>query len=107
MDTAAFEASLKSTGYEIATSKGTANKVTQPHAHDYDVRALVLAGELTVTTDGTPRTYRAGDVFEMAAGCVHSEQYGPDGSESLVGRRPTARSKALMSSPSTSTSARC
>jgi redox-sensitive bicupin YhaK (pirin superfamily) len=40
-----------------------------------------------LTTDGASRTYRAGDVFEMTAGCVHSEQYGPEGSESLVGRR--------------------
>jgi len=88
MDTAAFEASLKSAGYEVGASKGPANKITTPHAHDFDVRALVLSGELTLTTDGVARTYRAGDVFEMAAGCIHSEQYGPDGSESLVGRRP-------------------
>ena len=88
MDTAAFEASLKNAGYEIGTSKGTPRKVTQPHSHDFDVRALVLSGELTLTTDGTSRTYRGGDIFEMPAGCVHSEQYGPDGSESLVGRRP-------------------
>jgi quercetin dioxygenase-like cupin family protein len=88
MDTAVFEASLKSAGYgAISTSKGPANKLTTPHAHDFDVRALVLSGELTLTTDGVARTYRAGDVFEMAAGCVHSEQYGPEGSESLVGRR--------------------
>jgi quercetin dioxygenase-like cupin family protein len=88
MDTTAFEASLKSAGYgDIGTSKAPADKVTAPHAHDFDVRALVLSGELTLTTDGVARTYRAGDVFEMAAGCVHSEQYGPEGSESLVGRR--------------------
>jgi quercetin dioxygenase-like cupin family protein len=86
MDTAAFEASLKNAGYEVGTSQGTANKVSQPHSHDYDVRALVLSGELTVTTDGTSRT--AGDILEMAAGCVHSKQHGLDGSESLVGRRP-------------------
>ena len=88
MDTAAFEASLKNAGYEIGTSKGASSKVTQPHSHDFDVRALVLSGELTLTTDGTSRTYRVGDIFEMPAGCVHSEQYGPDGSESVVGRRP-------------------
>jgi quercetin dioxygenase-like cupin family protein len=88
MDTATFEASLKNAGYEIGTSKGTPSKVTQAHSHDFDVRALVLSGELTLTTDGTSRTYRVGDIFEMPAGCVHSEQYGPDGSEALVGRRP-------------------
>ena len=91
MDKAAFETSLKLAGYEIGTSEGTPNKVTQPHSHDFDVRALVLSGELTLITDSdrTSRTYRAGDIFEMAAGCVHSEQHGPDGSQSQVGRRPT------------------
>jgi quercetin dioxygenase-like cupin family protein len=87
MDRKAFEESLKTAGYEIGTSMAPANKVTGPHSHDFDVRALVLSGELTLTTDGASRTYRAGDVFEMTAGCVHSEQYGPEGSESLVGRR--------------------
>ena len=90
MDTSVFETSLKNAGYEIARSTGPANKVTPPHSHDYDVRALLLSGELTLTTDGVSRTYRAGEVFEMAAGCVHSEQHGPDGSESLVGRRATS-----------------
>lgn len=88
MDTAAFEASLKNAGYAIGTSKGTANKVTQPHSHDFDARVLALSGELTLTTEGTSRTYRSGDIFEMPMGCVHSEQYGPDGSELLAGRRP-------------------
>ena len=87
MDTAAFEASLKNAGYEVGTSKGPADKITPPHSHDYDVRALVVSGEITLITDGTSRPYRAGDIFEMAAGCVHSEQHGPDGSESVVGRR--------------------
>ena len=75
------------TGYEVAMSKATPNKITSPHAHEYDVRALVMSGELTLTTDGTSRTYRTGDIFEMPAGCEHSEQHGPAGSESLVGRR--------------------
>ena len=44
IDTAAFQASLKSGGYgDIGTSKGPANKVTTPHAHDFHVRALVLS----------------------------------------------------------------
>ena len=87
MDRAAFEASVKDPAYQVSTSTGTPGKVTQPHAHDFDVRALVLAGELTLTSSGQTRTYRPGDVFEMAAGCVHSEQHGPDGSETLVARR--------------------
>ena len=87
MDRRAFEADAKGAGYEIAQSTGTPNKVTQPHAHDVDVRALVIAGEVTLTVDGASRTYREGEVFEMPAGCVHSERHGAQGSEIVVGRR--------------------
>ena len=87
MDRAAFEASAKNAGYGIETSTGTPNKVTQPHAHDVDVRVLVVAGELTVDARGVSQTYRAGDAFDMPAGCVHSERHGANGSEVVVARR--------------------
>lgn len=87
MDRAAFEASVKDAGYQIGTSTGAPGKVTQPHAHDFDVRALVVFGELSITANNASRTYRTGDVFDMPAGCMHSERHGPNGSELLVGRR--------------------
>jgi quercetin dioxygenase-like cupin family protein len=87
MDRAAFEASATNAGYRIETSTSTPNKVTQPHAHDVDVRVLVVAGELTVDTRGVSQTYRAGDAFDMPAGCVHSERHGANGSEVVVARR--------------------
>jgi quercetin dioxygenase-like cupin family protein len=87
MDRALFEASAKNAGYSIETSTGTPNKTTHPHAHDVDVRGLVVAGELTLTAQGVSNTYRAGDVFDMPAGCVHSERHGVDGSEVVVARR--------------------
>jgi hypothetical protein len=43
------------------------------------VRALVLAGDITLTYEGRSRTFRSGEVFETTAGCEHHEQYGPDG----------------------------
>ena len=88
MNQDAFAASLAQEGYEVAPSSGAADKVTQPHAHAYDVRALVTRGELTLTVDGASRTYGAGEVFAMPAGCMHSERHGPEGSETVVGRRP-------------------
>jgi quercetin dioxygenase-like cupin family protein len=87
MDRVAFEASAKNDGYQISTSTATPNKITQPHAHDVDVRVFVIAGELTVDARGVSQTYRAGDVFNMPAGCVHSERHGRNGSEVVVGRR--------------------
>jgi quercetin dioxygenase-like cupin family protein len=88
MDATEFEGSLKQAGFqEIETKKVAANTATQPHSHAFSVRALVLAGDITLTSEGQSRTFRTGEVFEMTAGCVHSERYGPDGSTYLVGRK--------------------
>jgi quercetin dioxygenase-like cupin family protein len=48
---------------------------------------VVLDGEITLTVSGDARTYRAGDIFTMAAGCAHAESVGPAGVKYLVGRR--------------------
>ena len=83
-----FQIELKRTGYvDIETKTNLPNASTEPHSHPFAVRALVLAGEVTVTSEGASRTLRAGDTLEMAAGCMHSEHYGPEGSTSVVGRK--------------------
>jgi quercetin dioxygenase-like cupin family protein len=88
MDTTEVEIHWKRTGYlDIDTKQVMPNVSTQPHAHAFDARGLVLAGELTLTSQGQSRTFRAGETFEMAAGCVHSEQYGPEGATYLLGRK--------------------
>jgi len=88
MNASEFETGLKRDGYlDIETKTTPANTASKPHAHEFSVRALVLAGDLTLTWDGKSRTFRAGEIFEMAAGCVHTEQYGPTGATSLVGRK--------------------
>ena len=88
MDAIEFESSLKRAGYQKReTKKVAANTSTHPHSHGFSVRALVLAGDITLTSEGQSRTFRAGDVFEMTSGCVHSEQHGPDGSTYLVGQK--------------------
>lgn len=88
MNTADFETALRHAGYQDVERKQTQpDFATQPHSHPFDVRALVLEGEMTLTSQGESRTYRVGEVFEMAAGCEHSERYGPAGAKTLVGRR--------------------
>jgi quercetin dioxygenase-like cupin family protein len=93
MNAAEFETGLKRTGYlDVETKQAMPDLSTQPHSHPFDVRALVLAGEVTLTSQGESRTYRSGDIFEMAAGCEHSERHGPEGTKYLVGRKhPVAR----------------
>jgi quercetin dioxygenase-like cupin family protein len=83
-----FEAELVRDGF--ATSEGGVEPNTQrtAHAHDFDVRALVLSGEITLGCgDAAPRTYRVGDVFTMDAGMPHTETVGASGVRYLVGRR--------------------
>ena len=58
-----------------------------PHAHDYDIRGLVLDGIFIVAQDNKPVTYRAGDVFFVVAGTSHTEEIGPQGAKILVGRK--------------------
>jgi quercetin dioxygenase-like cupin family protein len=88
MNAADFETALKRAGYlDVETKQLMPGVVTQPHSHPFDVRALVLDGEITLVSKGESRTYRAGEIFEMAAGCEHSERHGPEGIKYLVGRR--------------------
>ena len=88
MDAKAFEAGLTADGYQrIETKELPRGHQAAAHAHDFDVRALVLAGEITLTWNGAARSFAAGEVFTMDAGCAHTEAVGPDGVRYLVGRR--------------------
>ena len=89
MDRHAFESRLKSEGYpEIRTNELPPNRRNPEHSHPFDVLAMVLEGEITLTVEGAARTYRPGDEFSMKAGCPHAEDIGPAGVKYLVGRRP-------------------
>ena len=57
------------------------------HAHSFEAKALILSGELRLDVGGAQQSYRPGQVFHLLAGTPHSEQYGPQGVEYLVGRR--------------------
>ena len=87
MDRAAFEAELKSEGYDVMTNTTPGVKVNPEHSHPYDVKAMVVQGALTLTSEGKVRTYKAGESFTMTKGCLHSESYGPEGAVTLFGRK--------------------
>src|SRR6516164_4684887 len=57
------------------------------HCHDFDARLLVLGGEITITRDNNPETFRAGQCCEVLAGCMHAEHVGPEGVAYVSGRR--------------------
>ena len=87
MDRQTFETELARDGYEIATNTTVGAKVNPEHSHPFDVRAMVIEGALTLTSEGQSRTYRAGETFAMTRGCLHSESYGAEGAVTLVGRK--------------------
>jgi quercetin dioxygenase-like cupin family protein len=87
MDKAEFEAGLRSDGFRVVNSSVRPNLVAPNHCHDFDARAFVLGGEITITRDNTPVTYRAGQCFEVPTGCMHAEHVGPEGVALLSGRR--------------------
>lgn len=88
MDTSAFEAGLRADGYnEIERKRYEPRPANGEHGHHFSVRGLILAGTFIVTKQGTPRAYKAGEVFEVSADTMHFEEVGPDGVELIVGRK--------------------
>jgi len=73
MDSAEFEAGLQQEGYRMVTGEFQPGPKTQPHAHDFDVRFLVLEGSITLVLRNDRRTYVSGDVCFVPAGTMHEE----------------------------------
>ena len=57
------------------------------HTHPFETKALILSGELRISTAMAERTCQAGQVFHLRAGEPHAERYGPEGVAYLVGRK--------------------
>ena len=87
MDRLEFEADLRNEGYRVVNSSLKPNMVDPNHCHDFDARIFVLGGEITITRDNTPETFRAGQSCAVPSGCMHSEQVGPEGVAYVAGRR--------------------
>lgn len=90
MNTEQFTQELQRDGYEVATRSMEANKHNSAHSHPFEVRAVMLSGEMTLRYEGITQVCRAGDVFSMRAGCEHEEQFGPEGATYVAGRRQPA-----------------
>ena len=64
----AFESDLRREGFEVVNCGQQAGFTEDLHAHDLDVRIMVLRGEITVTRDNKLETFRAGDHCTISAG---------------------------------------
>lgn len=82
-----FVAELEKDGYrEIATRTMEPRPANGDHAHEFSVRGLVTAGEFIITSNGVPHRFTAGQIFEVAAGQMHNEAVGLDGTCVTTGR---------------------
>jgi len=90
MDRATFESELQREGYQVVVNTMQPGAINPEHAHDFDARLLVVAGEMTIHAEGQRNTYRVGETFSMTHGCRHSEAAGPDGATYVAGRRTPA-----------------
>ena len=68
MDQTIFESKLKSDEFtEIEAKTLDPRPANAEHAHDFDIRMLVLNGIFIVRQDDRPITYRTGEVFSVPA----------------------------------------
>ena len=88
MDIETFQTQLGTDGFgNVETKQLAPTGRNKEHAHPFEVRALVLDGQISLDFEGQVRTYRKGEVFTMAAGCEHTEEVGAEGVRYLVGKR--------------------
>ena len=57
------------------------------HTHPFEVKALVLSGQIDLMVDGVSAAYISGDVFHLLANQVHTERYGNNGVQYLASRK--------------------
>jgi hypothetical protein len=80
----AFESDLRREGFEVVHGGQTAGFTEEIHAHDFDVRIMVLGGEITVCRNGgLETTFQAGD---HCANCQHTTKVGLEGVAYTVGK---------------------
>ncbi len=83
-----FEAQLKADGYtEIERKHQPSRTENGEHGHHFAVRGLIEKGEMLIRQNGVITSYRPGDMFTVAMGELHSEAYGPEGADVVVGRK--------------------
>jgi quercetin dioxygenase-like cupin family protein len=90
MDRTMFESELQRDGYQVVQNTMQPNAINPEHAHDFDARLMVVAGEMTIVVGDQCNTYQVGDTFSMTHGCRHAEHAGPNGATYVAGRRAPA-----------------
>jgi quercetin dioxygenase-like cupin family protein len=87
MDRASFIRMLADEGFPEPVLVTREHGAMEEHAHPFEAKALIVAGEIAIRTGGDERLYRVGDVFHVAANQPHAERYGEQGVQYLAGRK--------------------
>jgi quercetin dioxygenase-like cupin family protein len=82
-----FSSELRRRGFQEPTVVERVPGSLATHTHPFESRALILAGQITLTIDGRETLYQCGDVFHLEHAQAHAERYGPTGVRYLVGRK--------------------
>lgn len=83
-----FLQSLKISGFpEPVLVEQPANGSLDLHTHDFEVRALVVAGSIQINCEGNQRDFQVGDEFHLQHKEAHTEHYGINGVKYLASRK--------------------
>jgi mannose-6-phosphate isomerase-like protein (cupin superfamily) len=87
-----FEAWARAEGFdEVLKRNWPAQTVLETHTHPFEVKALLVEGEMWLTLGGETRHLLPGDEFAVAHGAPHAERYGDTGATYWVARRASLR----------------
>jgi quercetin dioxygenase-like cupin family protein len=88
MDERALAKSLEAEGFaHTYVWEDSAHASYPDHTHRTETAHIILSGEMTLTTVGGTRTFRAGERCDVPAGEVHSARMGPEGCRYLIGEK--------------------
>jgi quercetin dioxygenase-like cupin family protein len=88
MSTGEWEKKLRGEGFgHIFTWEDGPDAFYPEHTHGGTTAHIIVKGEMTLTTGGETRTYKAGERCDVPAGAVHSAKMGPEGCRYIVGEK--------------------
>lgn len=87
-DFAAFQAQALAEGFdEVLERVWAPGTVLAEHTHPFEVKAVLVQGEMHLEVGAETRHLRPGDTFSLPAHLPHAERYGPEGASYWVARR--------------------
>jgi quercetin dioxygenase-like cupin family protein len=72
---------------EVVERRWAPGTIIDVHAHPFALRAVVVEGEMWLTSGGEGRHLKQGDELALEQGVSHAERYGPEGATCWVARR--------------------